>query len=213
MIGKVKDVLRQQEEEKAKQAIQTARNETNDLYNQGLSRGQQLYQQMMGQDSFQGMWDQRSEAQKEIADRRRDLSRGLSAQENAAARGMFESAVRRSGATQRSSLAANLAGRGMGSGGFANSQRAALEANLGDQLVNAERQLLLDNVNARNQGLTNYENTINQQEGGVWDQLLNQYNASLAGGQQAVELDAAERNRRLEQQKIRAQRRRFLGIF
>lgn len=187
----------------------------NDQYKQDLSRGQELYNQWMGSDAFQNMWDARSEGQKEILDRRRDLSRGLSAQENAAARGQFESAIRRSGAAARNNLNANLAGRGMSSGGYAASQRGALESELAQQAIGAERQLLLDNVNARNQGLTAYENTLNQQEGLNRDNLYNQLALAMGLGQQGQDLAAALRNERLEKYKAEQANRGGLlsGLF
>lgn len=196
----------------AKRAAEVARVE--DLYEQGVIKGKDRFEEDMGQEAFNQAWEtQRSQAQKDRLDRLRDQSRGLNAQENAAARGQFESAIRRSGATQRNALMANLAGRGMSGGGYAASQRAALESNLANQLIGAERQLLLDNVEAKNRGLAAYGDVLDSQEGNIYNWLADRSAFGDSLGRQAVDLDAAAQQRELERQKIKASRRRFLGIF
>lgn len=196
-------------------AMQNAKAQANaeQTYKDNLSKGQQLANEFLGQDAFDQAWaTQRSSDSKEFLDRMRDQSRGLSAQENAAARGQFEAAIRRSGASARSALANNLAGRGMSGGGYANSQRAALEGAIGDQLIGAERQLLLDNVNLKRQGLQDYGNALNQQERQIRDYLMNVFDTSNAYHNTLFEQEMARRNYELEKKKAN-QRRRFLGIF
>lgn len=200
------------EVKKEKQAAEAGRLE--DLYDQGTIKGKDRFEADMGQDAFNDAWaNQRSENQIDRLDRLRDQSRGLNAQENAAARGQFEAAIRRSGATQRNALMSNLAGRGMSGGGYAASQRGALESNLANQLIGAERQLLLDNVEAKNQGLAAYGNVLDSQEGNIYNWLADRSAFGDSLGRQAVDLDAAAQQRELERQKIKKSRRRFLGIF
>lgn len=202
-------------EEKAKEEKRAAEaGRVEDLYEQGVIKGKDRFEEDMGQEAFNQAWEtQRSQEQKERLDRLRDQSRGLNAQENAAARGQFEAAIRRSGATQRNALMANLAGRGMSGGGYAASQRGALESNLANQLMGAERQLLLDNVEAKNRGLAAYGDVLDSQEGNIYNWLADRSAFGDSLGRQAVDLDAAAQQRELERKKIKASRRRFLGIF
>lgn len=192
--------------------IQKEINANNELFDNNLSRGQEMYKNMIGGDNLKNMMDARSDAKKEISDRRRDLSRGLSAQENQAARAQFESQMRRAGASSRSQLAANMASRGL-SGGVASGQAQNLENSIADRKVDFERDLMLKNIDMKRQGLGDYENTVGSQEGEAMDQLYNKMNLAVATGQQAVDQKTALSNMYRNLETARLNRKREYGIF
>lgn len=141
------------------------------------------YNTFLGPDQLQSMMDQRSDAKKEISDAYRDQQRGLNAQQHQSARAGYESALRASGASQRSALASSLASRGL-QGGFAAAQQGGLEASLANQQNQAANNLMMQNVQLQRQGLDNYSNIVNQQEAEARQNLLNRL--TLAVGQKGA---------------------------
>lgn len=151
--------------------------------NPSLQEGVARYNAFLGPEAVQSMMDQRSQAKKEISDSYRDQQRGLNAQQHQSARANYESALRSSGASQRSSLASALASRGL-QGGFAAAQSAGLESNLANQMNQAGNELMMQNVSLQRQGLDNYANIVSQQEAEARQNLLNRL--TLAVGQKGA---------------------------
>lgn len=162
-------------------------------FDRGVDKGKSMYDSVMNEGAMDSMMDARSAEKKEIAARRRDMSRGMNAKENQAARSAFEAQIRRAGSGARKQMAANIANSGL-QGGVANAQRRAVESDIAQKRVDAARNLMLGNIALKQQGLAAYENTMNSQEAEARQNLLNRLNVGLAGGQQNAQMYSAIQN-------------------
>lgn len=162
-------------------------------FDKGVDKGTKLYEDTVNPGAIANLMDQRSTEKKEIAERRRDMSRGMNAKENAAARASYETQIKRAGSGARKATAASIANSGL-QGGVATAQTRATESDIAQKRVDAARNVMLGNIAMKQQGLTQYENTINAQEGEARQELLNKLNTGLAGGQQNAQMYAAIQN-------------------
>lgn len=162
-------------------------------FDKGIDKGQKLYDSVVNEDALSNLMDQRSGEKKEIAERRRDLSRGMDARENAAGRAAFEAQIKRAASGARKQTAASIANSGM-QGGVANAQTRATESDIAQQRIQASREQMLGNIAMKQEGLKKYEATINDQEGEARNNLLNRLQTGLAGGQQNAQMYAAIQN-------------------
>ena len=162
-------------------------------FDKGVDKGTALYDSVMNTDNMNDLMNQRSAAKKEIAERRRDMSRGMNAKENAAARATYEAQIKRAGSGARKQTAANIANSGLG-GGVAAAQQRATESDIAQKRVDAARNTMLGDIALKQQGLNAYEQTINSQEGEARQNLLNKLNTGIAGGQQNAQMYSAIQN-------------------
>ncbi len=167
--------------------------EAEESFDKGVEKGTGIYDSIVNEGAMQNMMDERSAEKKDIAARRRDLSRGMNAKENQAARQAYEAQIRRAGTGARKATAASIANSGL-QGGVASAQRRATESDIAQKRVDAARNLMLGNIALKQQGLNSYEATINQQEGEARQNLLNRLNTGLAGGQQNAQMYAGIQN-------------------
>lgn len=197
--GGVSEIIHHNKKKKAKDLRRisssggTMQDRAEDAFDRGVSKGQKLFDSTFNKEAFDNMMDMRSNEKKDIAARRRDLSRGLNARENAAQRAAFEAQIRRAGSGARRQVAANIASRGL-QGGVANAQRRAVETDIANQRIQAGREQMLANIALKERNLMAYENTINSQESEARNNLLNRLSIGMAGGQQNAQMYAAIQN-------------------